>query len=77
MICTFGEEGYTIRPVEKDDIASVLRVYQESEDFLSLGPVPVASMDMVMADIESSRRSGGVYCGVWNGTVTYRMSKNI
>lgn len=48
------------------DIQAILSVYEQSEDFLSLGPVPKASMKMVSADIEHSTRSGGVFCVIEN-----------
>ena len=54
-----------IRPVTPDDLDAVLDVYRQCEDFLALGPVPAASMEMVLRDIETSRREGGLFCGVF------------
>ncbi|MGD9402170.1 MAG: GNAT family N-acetyltransferase [bacterium] len=55
-----------IRPIGKDDADAVLKVYRQCEDFLASGPVPTASLDMVAADIERSRKSGGVFCGIYS-----------
>jgi ribosomal protein S18 acetylase RimI-like enzyme len=60
-------EDFIIRPILSDkaeDLAAVLRVYLACEDFLSLGPVAYASPEMVMADLELSRREGGLFCGI-------------
>lgn len=57
----------TVRPIAEHQLECTLEVYEQCEDFLSLGPVPTASMAMVLADIEHSRRENGVYCGVWRG----------
>jgi ribosomal protein S18 acetylase RimI-like enzyme len=53
-----------IRSVTQDDLDSVLAVYQQCEDFLALGPVAAASMQMVLKDIELSKDAGGWYCGI-------------
>jgi ribosomal protein S18 acetylase RimI-like enzyme len=66
-----------IHPVTRDDLQAVLEVYRQCEDFLALGPVAVASMQMVLKDIEISRGEGGMYCcirtadGVMIGVVDY------
>ena len=44
----------------------VLEIYRHSEDFLALGPVPHAFMEMVEADIEKSGRCGGRFCVIEN-----------
>ncbi len=44
---------------------AALSVYRQCEDFLALGPLPTASMDMVMRDIELSRSEGGLFCGIY------------
>ena len=54
-----------IRRITQDDLNSVLDVYRQCEDFLALGPVPAASMEMVQKDIEISRGEGGVFCGIY------------
>jgi ribosomal protein S18 acetylase RimI-like enzyme len=53
-----------IRPVSCDELEAILQVYKQCEDFLALGPVPTASMEMVMQDIEMSRQEGGTFCGI-------------
>jgi ribosomal protein S18 acetylase RimI-like enzyme len=40
-------------------------VYEHCEDFLALGPVGKASMDMVLKDIEISEKEGGIFCGIY------------
>jgi hypothetical protein len=61
-----------IRPVGQDDLDAVLEVYRHCEDFLALGPVATASMEMVLKDIETSREEGGIFCGIYTagGEVT-------
>lgn len=54
-----------IRLVAQDELDNVLKVYQECEDFLALGPVASASMEMVLADLEISRNEGGIFCGIY------------
>ncbi len=54
-----------IRPVTQDDLDAVLEMYRLCEDFLALGPVATASMDMVLEDIEMSKKQGGVFCGIY------------
>jgi ribosomal protein S18 acetylase RimI-like enzyme len=44
----------------------LVKVYQQSEDFLALGPVPHASREMVLTDLDLSRRAGGIYCGIFD-----------
>jgi RimJ/RimL family protein N-acetyltransferase len=45
-----------------NDLVPTLQVYQACEDFLSLGPVAVASTSMVLADIAHSREQSGSFC---------------
>ena len=59
-----SNEDFTLRPVTPADIDAVLAVYRQCEDFLALGPVASASLEMVMQDLEISRAEGGVFCGV-------------
>ena len=54
-----------VRRLESADAVAVLAVYRRCEDFLALGPEPRASMGMVVADMETSRREGGVFCGIY------------
>jgi ribosomal protein S18 acetylase RimI-like enzyme len=54
-----------IRPVTQDNLDAVLEVYHQCEDFLALGPVATASMEMVLKDIEISNNEGGTFCGIF------------
>jgi ribosomal protein S18 acetylase RimI-like enzyme len=54
-----------IRPVTQADLDAVLEVYKRCEDFLALGPVATASMEMVLKDLEISKDEGGVFCGIY------------
>jgi ribosomal protein S18 acetylase RimI-like enzyme len=54
-----------IRPVSQGDLIAVLEVYQQCEDFLALGPIATASMEMVLQDIEISQKEGGIFCGIY------------
>ncbi|HEX7320730.1 MAG TPA: GNAT family N-acetyltransferase [bacterium] len=58
--------AFTIRTVEKDDFPAILKVYKQSEDFLALGPMPNASIEMVLKDIKHSKEEKGEYCGIWD-----------
>ncbi len=62
MVC---DVNFTIRPVTPAEREAVLEVYRQCEDFLALGPVATASMEMVDADIAHSREAGGSFCGVF------------
>jgi ribosomal protein S18 acetylase RimI-like enzyme len=46
-------------------LEEVLEVYRQSEDFLSLGPEPKASLVTVLKDIEESRNNNGAFCGIY------------
>lgn len=63
---SFISDTSVIRPLEENEIYSTLEVYRQCEDFLSLGPIHVASMSMVLNDINHSRENNGIYCGIWN-----------
>lgn len=54
-----------IHPVKENDLDAILAVYRQCEDFLALGPVPTASMQMVLKDIEVSQNEGGLFCGIY------------
>ena len=62
---TIREHSLEIRPITQNDLEAVLEVYRQCEDFLALGPVPVASMEMVLKDIEISQGEGGIFCGIF------------
>lgn len=61
-------QSFTIMPLTPTptELEDVLEVYRQCEDFLSLGPVPCASMEMVQADLEHSRQEGGLFCGIYS-----------
>jgi len=45
-------------------IDDVFQVYQESGDFLALGPHPKTTKDMVRKDLEESLREENWFCGI-------------
>jgi hypothetical protein len=53
-----------IHPVTPDNLDAVLEVYRGCEDFLALGPVATASMQMVLSDLELSKSIGATFCGI-------------
>jgi ribosomal protein S18 acetylase RimI-like enzyme len=57
-----------IRPITLNELEAILEVYRQCADFLALCPVPVASMEMVLKDIEISLGQGGIYCGIFKTT---------
>jgi ribosomal protein S18 acetylase RimI-like enzyme len=57
--------AFEIHPISQDDLDAVLNVYKQCEDFLALGPVATASMEMVLKDIELSKSEGGIFCGIY------------
>lgn len=65
MKLTLRASEFEIRPVTTSELPQVLKVYRQCEDFLALGPVPQASMQMVLADLKLSQDEGGVFCGIY------------
>jgi ribosomal protein S18 acetylase RimI-like enzyme len=59
------DQTFEIRPIREDELDAVLEVYRHCEDFLALGPVATASMEMVLKDIELSNAEGGMFCGMY------------
>jgi ribosomal protein S18 acetylase RimI-like enzyme len=59
--------GFEIVPIRgtAEELAEILEVYRQCEDFLALGPVPIASMEMVLADLALSVEEGGTYYGIY------------
>ncbi len=53
-----------IRPIVEDELNEILEVYRQCEDFLALGPVSSASIEMVLKDLEISKQEGGIFCGI-------------
>lgn len=56
---------FEIRPIRQGDMDAILEVYRQCEDFLALGPVATASMEMVLQDLELSKNEGGIFCGIY------------
>jgi ribosomal protein S18 acetylase RimI-like enzyme len=59
------KHAFEIRPTSQEDLEAILEVYRQCEDFLALGPVSTASMEMVLKDLEISRDEGGIFCGIF------------
>jgi ribosomal protein S18 acetylase RimI-like enzyme len=57
-------DPFLIRPVSQNDLGAILEVYRQCEDFLALGPVATASMQMVLKDIEISTGENGIFCSI-------------
>jgi ribosomal protein S18 acetylase RimI-like enzyme len=57
--------SFEIRPIAQGELDAVMEVYRQCEDFLALGPVPTASMEMVLKDIEISQAENGIFCGIY------------
>ena len=65
MLTVKYQDGFlNIYPVTQNDREEILEVYKQCEDFLALGPVATASVEMVLADLEISRDIGGRFCGI-------------
>lgn len=60
--------SFIIKDVSEKDIDSILKVYKKCEDFLSLGPVPYASEQMVLDDLKHSGEEGGIFCGIFRNS---------
>ena len=65
LIMAISECSVKIRPLAPGELDAVLDVYHQCEDFLALGPVPTASMEMVLKDVEISKEEGGLFCGIY------------
>lgn len=61
---TYQDNSLLIQPIVHDRLDAILDVYQQCEDFLALGLVATASMEMVLADLEISKNIGGIFCGI-------------
>lgn len=62
----FQCKSFKIAPIAESQLSQVLSVYKLCEDFLSLGPIPKASMDMVKADMDHSKEENGLFCGIFD-----------
>jgi ribosomal protein S18 acetylase RimI-like enzyme len=58
---------YVIKPLTPPEYPAVVEAYRQCEDFLMLGPVHQASMDMVLKDIQEADVEGGLYRGIFSG----------
>lgn len=56
----------TLQIVTESDLAGILDVYRECEDFVALGPVAKASPKMVLDDLQESREIGGRFQGIFD-----------
>jgi ribosomal protein S18 acetylase RimI-like enzyme len=66
VITIATQEGtLEIRPVRPEELKAVLQVYRQCEDFLALGPVATASIEMVLSDLEISKGNGGIFYGIY------------
>ncbi len=65
MKISIPDYSLEIHPVTQNDLDAILDVYKQCEDFLALGPVSTASMDMVLKDIETSKAENGIFCGIY------------
>lgn len=65
MTILIPQHSLEIRPIAEEEIHAVLEVYQQCEDFLALGPVATASLEMVLKDLEIAREQGGIFCGIY------------
>ena len=65
MTIAIRDYSLVIHPISPDELDAVLNVYRQCEDFLALGPVPTASMEMVLQDLELSKGYGALFCGIY------------
>ena len=63
----FKAGDLVIKPYREDDIPAILEVYRQCEDFLSLGHVPKASLEMVRKDIAQADNENGMFCVISDG----------
>lgn len=66
MTISIPKHSLEIHPVGEGDVYAILEVYRQCEDFLALGPVATASLEMVLKDLEISRDAGGIFCGIFD-----------
>lgn len=59
--------NFHLTPLDETQLDLLLALYRQCEDFLALGPNPVASREMVLADLALSREGGGEFCGIFVG----------
>src|SRR5512134_1193177 len=66
MTISIPKYSLEIHPIGEGDVYAILEVYRQCEDFLALGPVATASLEMVLKDLELSREQNGIFCGIHN-----------
>ena len=62
----FQTDELEVAPIDPGDLPALFEVYKQCEDFLALGPVSEASLQMVREDIDRSRSENGQYCAIRN-----------
>jgi len=65
MIMSEVSADILIRSVSASDAVVLLDLYQQCEDFLALGPIAEASLDMVLSDLQHSAAEHGNFCGIY------------
>lgn len=65
---TMKERILELHPIAQYDLEAVLAVYRQCEDFLALGPVATASMEMVLKDLQISENEDGIFCGIYTAS---------
>jgi ribosomal protein S18 acetylase RimI-like enzyme len=61
-----GDNSLEIRKIKRSDLEAVLDIYRQCEDFLALGPVAKASINMVLEDFNHSLIEGGEFSGIYS-----------
>jgi ribosomal protein S18 acetylase RimI-like enzyme len=57
-------DSFSIEPIQETALPETLEIYRQAEDFLSLGPVGTASIEMIIADIHHSAEENGIFCTI-------------
>lgn len=57
---------FSLRTLDDFDLPALLELYRACEDFLTLGPCPHASPEMVRSDIQLSQENGGTFQGIFD-----------
>ena len=60
----FETEEFEVDSLDRGDASQLVELYRQCEDFLALGPVSQASLDLVETDMAQSRSLGGRYCAI-------------
>lgn len=60
-----NEKAFEIRLLNQRDVDAILEIYRQCEDFLALGPVSSASLEMVLEDMQHSQREDSSFCGIF------------